>query len=128
MSNPRPNRPNAIGPPPDPANPPGPPNPPPGPPPNPPPPCCTLSRNSWIRCCSSSSFPLPKSCVRPCPCDPATATDSVETSTPAPFIGKLESSLVLAPPPPFPLPPVSPPPAPPIRLESEPSAAMFCDP
>src|SRR5215472_15504127 len=70
---------------------PGAPNPPPpGDGPKAPPSRCMRSRNSWMRCCSSSSLPMPKSCVRPCA--PLTLTDSVGPSAPAPFKGRLEMS------------------------------------
>src|SRR5207245_5566509 len=70
--------------------------PPPGGMPKAPPSRCIRSRNSWMRCCSSSSLPMPKSCVRPCA--PLTLTDSVGPSAPAPFRGRLGTSPLFWPP------------------------------
>src|SRR5690348_4528993 len=105
----------------------------PGPPPNPPPPGgpnepppsrCMRSRNSWMRCCSSSSLPMPKSCVRPCA--PLTLTDSVGPSAPAPFSGKPPRSALFCPPP-FPFAPPKSPLVPPSE-ESEFSIARLWKP
>src|SRR6266850_1157477 len=105
--------------------PPGPPKPPPPPPPKPAPPSrCMRSRNSWIRCCRSSSLPPPKSCVRPCA--PLMLTDSVGPSAPAPFRGRLERSLLPWPPASPPAPPK--PEFPPASEESALSIARLWNP